>query len=228
MTFQDIKYREINIISLIVLSVVSALYLGFFIFKGNGALWIKYITQIVITFVFLLIFFILGKISKFVYIGEGDLYTIMALSFTNTFGVLYTLGIFLLALLITLLIPITFFIYNLIVGNRPSYRLASSLSLMFLGYPILIKKITDFYTPLEIFKLKGNKLIRKPKFTPNIEPHKELVSLKKIAKLKNIKEIWVSPLVPFIISIVLGYVIMLFILISNSFPYISGFIVNFL
>jgi hypothetical protein len=219
-TFQDIKYREINIVSLIVLSIVSLIYLGFFIFKKDVSLWYSYFIQLGVTFVFLLVFYILGKISDFVYIGEGDLYTIMALSFTNVFNMYFPMFVFFFALFLTLLIPIFIFLYNLLMKNFPKYSFFNSIYLMFLGYPLKINKITKFYTPLETFSLEEDKIKSKIIYKPIIEPEKEINLLTKFAKKNNILKIWVSPLIPFIILILLSYILVVFFYTSNFITFI--------
>ncbi len=219
-TFQDIKYREINIVSLIALSIVSLIYLALFIFKKDFSLWYGYFIQLGVTFVFLLIFYILGKISDFIYIGEGDLYTIMALSFTNIFNIYFPMFVFFFALLLTLLIPVFIFFYNLLSKNFPRHSFFDSIYLMFLGYPLKINQITKFYTPLERFYLEKDKVKSKIIYKPIIEPEKEILSLTKFSKNNNILKIWVSPLVPFIILILLSYILVMFFYVSNLITFV--------
>jgi len=229
MTYQDFKYREINIISLIALALFSVLYLWLFIFKSDVVLWNRYLLQLVISFVFILIFFILGKFSKFVYIGEGDLYTILAISFTNIFSVLFIMFLFLLSLLVTLLIPLSIFVYNLSMRHKPNYGFFNSLFLMFLGYPLKLKSITNFYTPLERFEeSRNNKYLKVINFRPNTDPAKELSKIKRIANLEKVEKLWVSPLIPFVISILISYIILIIILINDGLLVVSNFLINIL
>ena len=218
--YQDIKYREINIISLIVLAIVSVTYLGLFIFKKDFSLWQAYFVQIGITFVFVLIFYILGKISSFTYIGEGDLYTILALSFTNIYNALFSMFILFFSLILTLLIPIFIFIYNVYFKNYPKYSFFRSTYLMFLGYPLKVNRITSFYTPLENFVLKEDKVISKITYRPNIDPESEIISIKKFAKKYNILRVWVSPLIPFVIMILLGYIFVILLYFFKSIDFL--------
>jgi hypothetical protein len=99
---------------------------------------------------------------------------------------------------------------------------------MFLGYPLKISKLNSFFTPLETFDIKNNKLIRHARIKPIIEPKKEIIHIKKIAYIKKIKTIWVSPLIPFIFSIIIAYIFMLFIIFTDILPFISSFIINFI
>lgn len=211
LSYQDIKYREINITALIIFVIISIFYLWIFIFKSNKMLWIDYLFQLVVCFLFLLFIYLLGKISFFTYIGEGDLYTIMALSFTNIFNAFFPLFIFILALFVTLLVPLVLFIYNLFSKNYPfkKYSFFKAVYLMFLGIPLPINKITTFYMPLEKFSKEGDLIKSKIVFKPNIEPEKEIKIIKSFSEKNNISKIWVSPLVPFIFSILLGYIIVL-------------------
>jgi hypothetical protein len=219
-SFQDIKYREINIMSLVFLSIVSLIYLGFFVFEKEFLLWKNYFIQIGITFLFVLVFYVLGKISYYTYIGEGDLYTILALSFTNIFNLYFPLFIFFFALLLTLFVPFLIFIYNLVFKNYPKYKFFPSIYLMFLGYPLNINKLTKFYSPLEKYYLKNNKLHSSIIYKPNVEPDNEINYLKKISKKNNLKYIWVSPLIPFIILIFISYIFVVFLYFFDYFKYL--------
>ncbi|MDD3178317.1 MAG: A24 family peptidase C-terminal domain-containing protein [Candidatus ainarchaeum sp.] len=217
-SIQDIKKREINIFYLIFLVIFSIIYLWVFIFKNDLNLWYSYFYQLIIIFVFLLIIFILGKLSKFIYIGEGDLYTLFALSFTNIFTEFYILSIIILSLFITLLIPLFLFIYNLSTFNFPKkHGFFKSIILMFLGININIKKLNNFYYSLEKFSFKNNKLKYIISLKPNISPDKEIKQLKAFSKIHNIKTIWVSPLVPFVVSITLAYIFMFILSFYNIF-----------
>ena len=226
-SYQDIKFREINTIPLIVLSIVSIIYVGFFIFGNNLSLWKGYFIQLIIVFVFLLIFLILGKISKFAYIGEGDLYTIMAISFTNIFSSLFILSLFLISLFVTLCLPIILFIYNLVIFSFPKHSFFKAVMLMFLGMKKKLTKITDFYTPLEKIRFVNNRVIREVTIKPNIDSHKLIANIKRLSKRKGVTYLWVSPLVPFIIYILIAYLIILFIIYSGYFINFSSFIINF-
>jgi hypothetical protein len=112
---------------------------------------------------------------------------------------------------LTSLIPIIQFFYNLFLGNRPNYRFHQNLFLMFLGVPMSINKITDKYTPLEHFSLvktRGKSEIHKKiVLIPNTEPAQALKDLKQFARKNKIKQIWMSPLHPFIVSIVVVYIL---------------------
>lgn len=217
---EDIKHREINISYLFILSIVSLIYLSIFVFKLNGYLWLKYLIQIAITFVFVLILYVLGKVTSFLYIGEGDLYTLLALSFTNIYSVVPIFIIFISSLIFSLSIPIFNFIYNLFSLNFPKYGFFKSLSLMFLGVSMDITKINSInYTPLEKFYIKNNKVINEINLKPNIDSKNEINLLLKNKKKYNISKIWVSPLIPFIIPLFIGYLFTILLISINYIPY---------
>ncbi|NCP72014.1 hypothetical protein GW835_01310 [archaeon] len=224
-TYQDIKYREINIMSLFFLAIFSILYLGIFVFKTDFILWKGYLIQLAVSFIFLLIFYVLGKISYFTYIGEGDLYTIFAISFTNIFDIYFPMFIFFFALVLTLLIPVFLFLYNLFSRNFPKYNFFKSLYLMFLGVPLSLKKVNNFYTPLEKLYVENNKLISKIVFMPNIEPENEIKKIKVIAKNHNISKVWFSPLIPFIILILVSYIFLILLYVFEIIPKIISFVI---
>ncbi len=206
--YQDMKYREINILPIFVISLFSVIYLLIFVFRDNVLLWTQYFTQIIFTFVFILIIFLFGKITKFAYIGEGDLLIVMLIAFTSSFVFAFSQLVFLLALFLMLLIPMFFLVYNLINKNYPEYNLINNFLLMLLGTKKKINKITDFYTPLELLKYKNDKIVKELQLTPNCSPKEQIEEITMLAKKTNIKEIWVSPLIPFIIALAVSYVIL--------------------
>jgi hypothetical protein len=222
--YQDMRAREINIVYLIVLALISIIYLGSFVFKLDFGLWKNYLIQIAIVLVFVLIFFILGKITKFAYIGEGDLYTVLALSFTNIYSSLFVIFVFLIALLFMLGIPIFLFIYNLIRGNYPRYNVFQSIGLMLLGTPKKISDLDEFDTPLEEITYKDNKIIKHPKFSPNFNPINELRKIKELSREHEIKYIWVSPLLPFVLLILLSYIFIILTLFIVKSPVILSYL----
>jgi len=226
--YKDLKFREINILPLIFFSLFSIIYQGLFIFKDNLFLWKMYGLQIAISLIFVLIIYFLGRISTFAYIGEGDLYIILMISFSCGFVVLFSEIIFLIALILMLFIPIYLFIKNLIFRNIPQYSFFKSIIIMFLGTPKDITKINSFYTPLETLKLKDNKIIRNIDITPNFDSEKELTNIKIISQSKKIGKIWVSPLIPFIIPIIISYVITIILFLGKYFVDFGIFMIPYI
>jgi hypothetical protein len=217
-SYQDIKYREINIVYLIILAILSILYFSIFIFKFDWNLWKDYLIQTGIVFVFILIIYGLGRLTKLAYIGEGDLYTILALGFTNIYSSLFVIFVFLFALLFMLGTPILLFFYNKFKGNYPDYSLFTSIFLMFLGTPKRISNLNEFNTPLEKISYKNNRIIKVAQFSPNFDPLSEINRLKVFSQKHNIKYVWVSPLLPFVLLILFSYIFVVVILFIIKFP----------
>lgn len=223
-SYQDMKAREINITNLLFIVLFSIVYLGLFVFKTNLILWKYYAYQIIIVFVFVLIFYLLGRLTKFAYIGEGDLYTIFALSFTNVFSSLFVIFVFLIALLFLLGVPIILFIYNFFKGNYPKYPVFKSIILMFLGFPKKINRLTKFYTPLEEITVKNGTVHKNITFIPNFDPSKDITLLQKKVVGHNIQTVWVSPLVPFILLIFFSYIFIIISVFIFKLPIIMKYI----
>jgi len=206
----------------------SVIYLGLFVFRSNLVLWKFYAYQIIIVFVFVLIFYVLGRLTKLAYIGEGDLYTIFAISFTNIFSSMFVIFVFLIALFFMLGIPIIIFFYNLFSGNYPKYPFFKSIILMFFGYPKRIEKLSNFNTPLENIFFKNKKIQREIRFIPNFEPKKEISLLKALSREHKIKYVWVSPLVPFILLIFFSYIFVVILVFILKYPLIMHYITFFI
>jgi len=227
-SYQDIKSREINISYLILLAVLSIIYLGIFIFKFDFILWKNYFIQIAVVFVFMLVIYLIGRLTKFAYLGEGDIYTIIALAFTSIFSYLFVIFVFLFALLFMLGIPILLFFYNKFKGNYPSYSLFTSIALMFFGIPKKISTLNSFNTPLEKICYKNGKIIRVAKFAPNFDPVLEITKLKLFSKKHNLKYVWVSPLLPFVLLILVAYIFMIVILFFLNIPFVFNYFLIFI
>lgn len=223
--YQDLKHREINIVPLLIISAIGFVY---YVFFGiiNGFLYM-YILQIIISFVFLAVIYLLGKITVYAYIGEGDLLVLMSMSFVSGISVIFTGLVFLLSTVLTLLFPILFLIYNTIIGNYPNKPLGESLVLMCFGFPKDIDKLSNFYTPLEEYKFVNNKVISKTTIKPNASPELQIYELKKFSKRHNIDKIWVSPLVPFVLILIISYVIIAVLTNINVFSFLGNLAIPF-
>lgn len=213
--YQDLKYREINIVPMIFLSIFAFLYnLYFFIKLG---VWDFYLLQILITCFFIGIIFALGKLTVFAYIGEGDLLTIIFISITSGLGLLYAPFVFLSALVCILFIPLILFFYNLFCKHYTKYSFLDNIFLRLLGYPLPISKITKFHTPLEKISIKNGRIKRTINLRPNPDPKAEIYDLKKINRIYNLKYVWVSPLIPFIVPIFISYLVFCILSFFNCF-----------
>jgi hypothetical protein len=223
--YQDIKTREINVLPIYILSgigLISFLYFG----RINGYLHF-YLLQIAITFIFLVVIYFLGKFTVYAYIGEGDLLAIMMISFVSGISILFAPFVFIVSMFLMLILPMFFFSYNLIKGNFPKKSFGESLILMFLGFPKAIKELDYFYTPLEKFQIIEGKIISKTMIKPDCSPDKQIDELKKFSEKYKITKVWVSPLIPFILTIVLGYIIVGILTYFNMLSFLGTFAISF-
>ena len=108
LVYDDLRTREINTLPIYILSGIGLIYNLYFGFLYN--FWKFYVLQLLIVFIFLIIIYLLGKLTVYAYIGEGDLLTLMMISFTTGYAVLFSEFVFLLALSFMLFIPMVFFI----------------------------------------------------------------------------------------------------------------------
>lgn len=224
--YQDIKTREINIVPLLIISVIGFVYNVFFGI-AKGFLYL-YILQIAISFAFLTIIYMLGKITVYAYIGEGDLIALMAMSFVSGISVLFTAFVFLLSTVLTLFFPVLFLIYNIIKGNYPNKPLGESLILMSFGFPKDVDSLTNFYTPLEEYKLVDNKVVSKITIRPNCSPEQQIYELKKFSTQHKIEKVWVSPLVPFVLILIISYVVIAALTYFNVLSFLGNLAVSFI
>jgi len=206
---QDVRFRKINILPIILLSLLSVVVASISYWQDKLHL-LAYFQQIILSFILVAVLYILGRITSYLYIGEGDLYVLMMISFSNVvfLSFSFVLFVFLLSLLITAVIPFVQLFYNLVSGNWPCYKFPQNIVLMFLGVPMYVSKITDKYTPLERFSIVKGRLIRHINLSPNTEPDREIKNLIEIANKKALKKIWVSPLHPLIVSILIAYIVL--------------------
>ncbi|HOW29336.1 MAG TPA: A24 family peptidase C-terminal domain-containing protein [archaeon] len=226
LVYEDLRTREINTIPIYILSGIGLIYNLYFGFLYN--FWKLYILQLLIVLIFLIIIYLLGKITIYAYIGEGDLLTIMMISFTSGYSVLFSEFVFLLALFFMLFIPLIFLVYNLLKKNYPSKKINNRFSLMFLGFPVSVSKLNNFFTPLEEYKLKDGKIENSILIKPNCDSEIQIQKIKEIAIQYNIKKIWASPLIPFVWPIFIAYLLLLFFLILSKLNFFGFFATLFI
>lgn len=207
LVYEDIKTREINIIPVLVLSVIGLLYNLYFGFLYG--FWKMYLLQLFVAIIFVVIIYILGKVTVYAYIGEGDLFVLLMLSFTTGYSLIFSEIVFILALFLTLLVPFILFIYNLFKKNYNDYLFKKNFLILFLGYPINVSKLNDKFTSLENYVIYNKKLQRKITLIPKCNSEEEIQFIKNLAKENKIKKIWVSPLIPFILPLCLAYVFLI-------------------
>ncbi len=221
LVYDDLRTREINTLPIYVLSGIGLIYNLYFGFLYN--FWKFYVLQLLVVFIFLIIIYLLGKLTVYAYIGEGDLLTLMMISFTTGYAVLFSEFVFLLALSFMLFIPMVFFIYNLIKKNYPDKVLNERIYLMFLGFPVLISKLNPFFTPLEKYIEKDGKITSEIIIKPNCDSEKQIQELKYFSEIYKIKKVWVSPLIPFVWPIFIAYILLLFFLILSKITFLGAF-----
>ncbi len=223
--YQDIKTREINIIPLFVLSAIGFVY--FVVIGIIKGFVFMYLLQLIITFVFVVIIYLLGKLTIYAYIGEGDLLALMAISAVSGVSVLFAPFVFLLAMILMLSLPIALFFFNLLKGNFPKKPIGESMMLMTFGFPKRIDRLKNFYTPLEKFSFVNKKIISKTIIRPDSSPEKQIEELKIFSKKFGIKKVWVSPLIPFVVTMIIAYSIIGVLTYFNALSFLSNFAVSF-
>ncbi|MEM2025800.1 MAG: A24 family peptidase C-terminal domain-containing protein, partial [Desulfurococcaceae archaeon] len=86
---------------------------------------------------------------------------------------------------------------------------------LMLGYKISVSDVLakrDFYFPLEVFVFQGGVLQRNFKISARLtedDPYRELERLVNMGVVNKNDEIWVSPAIPLILNISLGFLIAL-------------------
>ena len=126
-------------------------------------------------------------------------YPILKIGFIFAFSVLSN------SVIVAPILAIIMFIRNII---KERFKISGSILYYFIGYRVDIDSIPKFHNLLEYFDENGN-LIRVKRA---VEPNDEIISrLKYFAKEKNVKKIWVTPALPFILFITAGYIVAFFI-----------------
>lgn len=222
LVYEDLKTREINIIPVYFLSGIGFIYNIVFGYIYN--FWKLYVLQLMIAIFFLLIIYVLGKITVYAYIGEGDLLTILMISLTSGYAVLFSEFVFLLALLFMLFVPIIFFFFNLFNKNHLINLKKNQFYIIFLGFPMSVSKINNLFTPLERYYIEGKKIKQEFSLKPDCEPEEQIKKLNSIFEKNPKKKIWVSPLIPFIWPIFIAYIFLTFYFVLNKLGLIGVFV----
>lgn len=221
LVYDDLKTREVNVAFIFLISGVGFLYNLYFGIVNN---FLKlYLLQLLIVIVFLLIIYIAGKITIYAYIGEGDLWTLLMISCTSGYAVLFSEFVLLLSLAFMFFIPLVFFIYNMSKKNYPDKILKEKFWIMFLGFPKNISKINNFFTPLEEFRIVNGKIESQMIIKPNCDPTVTISKLKEFSEIYKIKKVWVSPLIPFVWPILIAYIFILFLILFNELSWLGFF-----
>jgi len=222
LAYEDLRTREIDTLLVYILSGVGVAYnLCLGIAYG---FWKPYLLQLVVAIVFFLVIYALGKLTIYAYIGEGDLLALLMISATSGYSLLLSEFVFLLALIFVLFMPLIFLVVNILKGNFPDKVLNEKFWFMLLGVPVKISKLSFFVTPLQKFVLRNGKLKSETVIRPDCNPEKQIQEIKELLpRTSKIKKVWVSPLMPFVLEILIAYILVLFLLSFNKLAFLGSF-----
>ncbi len=200
---------------LIVIGILTILYqfYTFWVDFWFNLLYLKLFSVIILIFVFY-IFYLTGllhggadtkammAISILVpFYPKFDVYPIMETSFGITTAILelvfpYALIILFNAVIIAIFIPIGFAFYNISKGNIKFPHL-------FVGYKMALRSVPKKYVWL-MERIENGKLysVFRPSKVNNIDTVQELKTLHE----HGIEEVWVTPQIPFMITLTIGFV----------------------
>ncbi len=208
--YLDIKKREIeewHWVFLAVVGFVHALYLSISFQSFRPIIF----TAIVFLLMFglALLLFYLGLFGG----GDGKILMGLGALLPSLAGKEYAFGLFPVsvfdnALIISVLLPIVILFYNLFKKDFPREYDSGNLKkilAMTIGYRIKTENLSDKFYPLEEFK-DGQRSIRL--FIGDLDF--DVAKYKKELKQKRIKDLWVTPGLPFIVPITVGYFVAVF------------------
>lgn len=208
-TVLDIKKREVGNILWFVFGLIG-LALIFFETQGAYSLLFNVFMNVFLVVFVVAILFALGRATTLLYIGDADLKGLIVLALLNyNLGWFFSLAVFVGGLVLVLLIPIYLFLRNSFESTKIEKEYADNkFMLYFLGRKVKITKASPlFSTPLELIRVSGKKVYRTLSLVPNIEPEEDFKRLRGLVKQKKIKdEIWVTPLPPFMVFMLIAYI----------------------
>lgn len=190
-SFLDLKYRAVDNKSWMALVLVGLVFLAWDYTHVGSSVILPFAFSIGFTLALVAILYYVGIM------GSGDckiLFGISALSPAPVhFSIfpIFSLGVFTNAIVLSLAIPLLFFIYNL--RHLMEVKSIRGFLVLFLGYKRIGSEIAPFEAPLETED--GIKIFLN---TKNLELGK---------KLSTDREVWVSPAIPFVVVITAGFLI---------------------
>lgn len=190
----DLKYREIDDRSWISLVVLGFVFLAGDLLSKGFEIIVPFIFSVGVTLIIVVVLYRLGIM------GGGDckiLFGISILLFQPIhFSIfpIFSLGVFTNAIILSLVIPFFFFIYN--IKRLVDVRSLKEFLVLFLGYKKKGSDIKSYETAIE--DENGIKLFLDTK------------TIELGEKLSTDDEVWVSPAIPFVVLITVGFLISVF------------------
>jgi len=210
-TYYDLKSREISEYIWLPALIFSSIF-TFLVVRPNILVLIFSLIPAVI----LLLLMLIGMI------GGADFLAILLISISTPY--LNIIPIPMLTLLFSALIPSLLVLYNLIINLTLNRGLIKSLecssthklSLIFLSMPMKVSKFlkSKFMYPLTVFKCSSNDYVVKCRTSFNIEEDfkdhiRDVMKCLEFGYVRNDDYIWVTPALPHILFITIGYIISL-------------------
>ena len=209
-SYLDIKKREIeewHWISLAIVGFIHAIYLSFTFQSVSPILFTGAV--FILIFGLALLLFYLGLFGG----GDGKILMGLGALLPSIHGKEYAFGLFPIsvfdnALIISIFLPIIILAYNLFRQDFPkeynSGKMKKILAMM-VGYRIKTEKLSDKFYPLEEFK-EGKRTIRL--FIGDLDF--DVKKYREVLIQKGIDNLWVTPGLPFVVPITIGYFIAVF------------------
>lgn len=199
-SYTDIKTRRAPNILWVIMGSIGGVFLIIQYVLTGFSNQLMYLVFIPIMMFLMYVLFQIGLIF-----GGADAKALMALAILvpvlpNLYGfplafsfMPYSWVIFSNSVVVFLALPLTLFIYNIVKGNRVFPQ-------CFLGYPLNLKDAKHrFVWPMERFKDGKRKFSYKPSGIDEAEVYE-------LFEKAGIKEIWVTPKVPFMIPLLAGFI----------------------
>ncbi|MDG6228741.1 MAG: A24 family peptidase C-terminal domain-containing protein [Candidatus Thermoplasmatota archaeon] len=199
-SYTDIKTRRAPNILWIIMGTIGCVFLVIQYLLTGFSNQLMYLVFIPIMIFLMYVLFQLGLIF-----GGADAKALMALAilvpilptifgFPLAFSFMpYSWVIFSNSVVLFLVLPVSLFIYNMIKGNRIFPQ-------CFLGYPLNLEEAKHrFVWPLERIIAGKRKISYKPSSVDELEIYGSF-------EKAGIKEIWVTPKVPFMIPLLAGFI----------------------
>lgn len=193
----DWKYREIDDKSWLSMFFLGIIFLFHDYFKFKSLNLIKiYFFSIAIAFILAVFLYYSGLMGG----GDGKILIGIASMFPyfpyKTFSIfpLFVLSVFSNAIVVSLVIPLIFFFYNLRRGIKPNNL--KEFFMLFLGYKKKIKDMREFEVIMDKIFIRAK----------DIDMY---LDFKGKEKVTGDEEVWATPALPFVIPITIGFLISL-------------------